>query len=591
MTARNAVLIALTLCLWVAPVTAQENVPVVDPPATGQAVESPQEVPPVEVQAASAEGTGTGAEVAATATEVGAGAESAAEAEDGDSVSAGEAGKAPSEEEKTLGWRVDQQFGVVVSKIAPVLFFEVPLYQGEGTDGTTEWRGIPLIVLVLLLGALFFTFYHRFINFRGFRHAVAVTAGRYDNPDDPGEISHFQALTSALSATIGLGNIAGVAVAVGTGGPGAVFWMALIGFFGMSAKFHECTLSQLYRKVDADGTVHGGPMYYLSQGLKERNFPVLGKVLAVTFAIFCIGGSFGGGNMFQANQSFAAMNGMLQDMGAQPGESVSWIFGFAMAFLVGLVIIGGIKRIGTVTEKIIPFMSVLYVAAGFVVLFTHASAVPAAVGQIFSEAFSMKAGIGGLIGVCVIGIKRAVFSNEAGIGSAAIAHAAAKTDFPVREGLVASLGPFIDTIVICMMTALVLVVTGANTTPGAGEGVEMTRWAFGQAISWFPYVLAICILLFAYSTMISWSYYGEKAWAYLFGRGKGVQLAYRVTFLVFVVLGSVAKLSNVIDFSDLMILSMAFPNIIGGVILAPKVKRALMKYWKSYQNNEFKEYR
>ena len=256
-----------------------------------------------------------------------------------------------------------------------------------------------------------------------------------------------------------------------------------------------------------------------------------------------------------------------------------------------MVIIGGIKRIGRVTEKIIPLMCVLYVLAGFFVLFTHLSAIPDALRQIVTEAFSMEAGIGGFVGVCIIGIKRAVFSNEAGIGSAAIAHAAAKTDLPVREGLVASLGPFIDTVVICMMTAMVLIVTGAHTTSAAGEGVEMTRWAFGQAVSWFPYVLAICILLFAYSTMISWSYYGEKACAYLFGRSRGVQLAYRLTFLAFIVLGSVAKLSNVIDFSDLMILSMAFPNIIGGVILAPKVKRALAKYWKSYKNNEFQRYR
>lgn len=469
---------------------------------------------------------------------------------------------------------IDDAFGVVVGKMATVLFWQ-PFF------------GIPLIVLVLLFGSIFFTFYHGWFNVRGFKHALDVTRGKYDNPDDPGEISHFQALTSALSATVGLGNIAGVAVAITLGGPGAVVWMMLIGILGMSAKFNECTLAQLYRKIDPDGTVHGGPMYYLEIGLQERGLPkVVAKAFGLIFAVFCIGGSFGGGNMFQANQATKAIEGLVGDFG-----DYRWLLGATLAFLVGLVIIGGIKRIGQVTEKIIPLMCGIYVLAGLVVLLSNASAIPGALALILREAFSPSAAIsGGLIGVMVQGIKRAVFSNEAGIGSAAIAHAAAKTGEPVREGVVAMLGPFIDTVVICTMTALVVIVSGAYNTPGAGEGVEMTRWAFGHTLSWFPIILGISVFLFAYSTMISWSYYGEKCWQYLFGNSSAASLTYRVIYLFFIVLGSISSLSNVIDFSDLMILSMAFPNVIGGILLAPRVKSMLRDYWARFKNNEFKRY-
>lgn len=474
--------------------------------------------------------------------------------------------------------RIDAVFGVVVGYMADVLFWEpfrtVP---------------IPLIVLILLSGSVFFTIYFGFLNIRGFKHAIDITRGRYDNPDDPGEISHFQALTSALSATVGLGNIAGVAVAIQTGGPGAVIWMILIGLFGMTAKFNECTLAQVYRKVYPDGTVDGGPMHYLEIGLQQRGFPfLLAKAFGLVFAIFCVGGSFGGGNMFQANQATKAITGMLGE--AANSDSIQWIIGSILAFLVGLVIIGGIRRIGQVTEKIIPLMCSIYVLAGLVVLIAHVQQIPAAATLIVRSCISPEAAFGGFVGVLVQGIRRAVFSNEAGVGSAAIAHAAAKTDEPVREGMVAMLGPFIDTVVICTMTALVVIVSGAYNNPAAGKGVEMTRWAFADTLSWFPVILNISVFLFAYSTMISWSYYGEKAWQYLFGRSRQAVITYRAIFLGFIVLGAISSLENVITFSDLMILSMAFPNIIGGVFLAPRVKTLLTDYWNRYRNNQFTTY-
>ena len=470
---------------------------------------------------------------------------------------------------------IDSQFGIIVENMANVLFWE-----------PVKAVPIPLIVIILLCGSIFFTIYHNWLNIRGFKHAIDITRGRYDNPDDPGEISHFQALTSALSATVGLGNIAGVAVAIQTGGPGAVVWMMLIGLLGMTAKFNECTLAMVYRKVRPDGTVDGGPMHYLEIGLQERGFPFpVAKCFGLVFAIFCIGGSFGGGNMFQANQATSAVRGMIGDI---PGLDL--FFGGLLAFLVGLVIIGGIKRIGQVTEKIIPLMCGIYVLAGIIILILHANQIPEAAVLIVRSCVSPEAAYGGFIGVLVQGIRRAVFSNEAGVGSAAIAHAAAKTDEPVREGMVAMLGPFIDTVVICTMTALVVIVSGAYNTPEAGKGVEMTRWAFSETLSWFPTVLNISVFLFAYSTMISWSYYGEKAWQYIFGTTKKAIIIYRILFLGFIVLGAVASLENVITFSDLMILSMAFPNIIGGVILAPRVKVLLQDYWRRYKANEFTVY-
>jgi AGCS family alanine or glycine:cation symporter len=506
---------------------------------------------------------------------------------------------AATETPPTVAQRIDSAFAGVVSGMSAVLFWEpvaatvtepggAPAH--DAATGKLRRNGVPLIVLVLVTGAAFFTIYMRFINIRAFRHAIAVIRGHYDRPEDKGQITHAQALTAALSATVGLGNIAGVAVAVGMGGPGAVFWMLLIASLGMTSKFVECTLAQVYRRIEPDGTVYGGPMYYLEIGLAERGLAPIGKALGVLFALLCIGGSFGGGNMFQANQSFQAVAGQLPaTLTANP--SFPWLFGLGLAFLVGLVIVGGIRRIGEVTVRLIPFMAVLYCLTCVSILLRHLDALPDAFHQIFSDAFSFEAGLGGFVGVAVMGIRRAVFSNEAGIGSAAIAHAAARTDEPVREGMVAMVGPFVDTIVICSMTAMVVIVTGAWHDPAAGEGVQMTSYAFATVFPWFPDVLAVCVFLFAYSTLISWSYYGEKATAYLFGHTYRVALTYRLVFLACIVLGTVSSLSNVLDFSDMMILSMAFPNIIGAVILSPKIRAMTADYWRRHRAGEMPVYR
>ena len=466
---------------------------------------------------------------------------------------------------------IDNIFGLFVGYLFAVLFYKI--------------LGFPLIVLILLVGSITFTFYFRFINVRGFTHAIDIIKGKYDNPKDDGQISHFQALTSALSATIGLGNIAGVAVAVSLGGPGAVFWMILIAFFSMSAKFVSCTLGQLYRQVNPDGSIDGGPMYYLEKGLGELGMGTLGKVLGILYAIFIIGGAFGGGNMFQANQSYALV-------GSLTGIS-SLAYGIILAILVGVVIIGGIERIGQTTEKIVPTMVVLYVGASLFVILTNLDKLGGVVVSIMSEAFSPNAIYGGLIGVLVTGIKRAVFSNEGGVGSASIAHSAAKTDEPVREGIVAMVGPFIDTIIVCFMTASVILIT-KDTNPlyqvgGGINGVELTSAAFGSVISWFPIILSIVVFLFSYSTMISWYYYGNKGWKYLFG--DTTIPVYQTLYLGCTVLGAIASLGNVMDFSDLMILSCAVPNIIGALFLLPKLRVHLNDYWTRYQAGKFQTFK
>ena len=467
--------------------------------------------------------------------------------------------------------QINEFFGIFVGYLAPVLFM--------------EFNGFPLIVLVLLSGALIFTLYFKFINVRGFRHSIDIIKGKYDNPEDTGQISHFQALTSALSATIGLGNIAGVAVAVSLGGPGAVFWMVFIAFFSMSAKFVSCTLGQLYRKINDDGSVSGGPMYYLDYGLKEKGFGTFGKILGCMYAVFIIGGAFGGGNMFQANQSYELFGKLI--------GIPDYLYGIILAILVGFVIVGGIKRIGETTEKIVPFMVVLYVGASLFIILTNLGQLPGVLSEMVSQAFSPDAAYGGFIGALVTGIKRAVFSNEGGVGSASIAHSAAKTDEPVREGIVAMIGPFIDTIVVCFMTASVILITkDANPLYQVGGGIngaELTSAAFGSAISWFPYILSIVVFLFSFSTMISWYYYGDKGWKYLFG-SSSIKV-YQGMYLGCVVLGAVASLGNVIDFSDMMILSCGFPNIIGCLFLLPILKTKLDEYWTRYQAGEFKTYK
>ena len=401
--------------------------------------------------------------------------------------------------------------------------------------------------------------------------------------DHDGEVSHFQALTAALSATVGLGNIAGVAIAISIGGAGATFWMIVAGFLGMASKFVECTLGVKYRDIAEDGTVYGGPMYYLTKGLKEKGLGKLGKILAGAFAVFVIGGSFGGGNMFQVNQAFQLVENITG------GENSflygkGWLFGVIMAILVGIVIIGGIKKIAKVTDKIVPFMVIIYVAASLFVLIARYDLIGNAFVQIFNGAFSPEGVAGGAIGVLVQGFRRAAFSNEAGVGSASIAHAAVKTKYPASEGMVALLEPFIDTVVVCTMTALVLIITGnvvsENASLNDAQAILLTSSAFESVISWFPYVLTVAVVLFAFSTMISWSYYGFQGWAYLFGRTKKMEYAYKLLFCVFVVIGSAASLGSVIGFSDAMIFAMMVPNMVGLVLLAPKVKEELNKYLK-----------
>jgi len=454
--------------------------------------------------------------------------------------------------------------------------------------------GVAFAVLWLVLGAIFFTIRMGFINIRGFKHALGVTRGLYDNPNDEGEVSHFQALTSALSATVGLGNIAGVAIAISVGGPGATFWMICAGFLGMTSKFVECSLAQMYRVKRKDGRMMGGPMVYLSEGLKDvsSGLAIPGKVLAYFFAFLCIGGSLAGGNAFQVNQS---MDLMASNFTWLAGNE--WVYGLVMTIGVGVVIIGGIKRIAATAEKIVPFMCGLYILACLYILFSMASEIPNAFSLIFSEAFTPAAGYGGLIGVLVQGFKRAAFSNEAGTGSAAIAHSAAKTDYPIREGTVAMLGPFIDTVVICTMTALVIVITGAyNSTDPAmahavatNKGAVLTSLAMSGVISWFPKVLAVAVFFFAYSTIISWSYYGERCWCWMFG--DKASLAYKLLFLCFVFLGSIVSATNVLEFGDLMILGMALPNILGVVLLSGKVRVKLDEYWNEYKAGTFKIYK
>jgi alanine or glycine:cation symporter, AGCS family len=480
---------------------------------------------------------------------------------------------------------VDQAMGKVNGVIGAVLFFDVYFWD-NGQDGQ---HSIPFIVIWLVIGSIYLTVKMGFINFRAFSHAVNVTRGKFTDPNAPGEVSHFAALSTALSATVGLGNIAGVAIAVSMGGPGATFWMIVAGLFGMTAKFTECTLGQMYRETRPNGTVLGGAMQYLSKGLAEKGLAGPGKFLAVMFAILCVGGSLGGGNSFQVNQSLNAMQETVPFLGDAP-----WAYGLLMAFLVGIVIVGGVKRIASVADKIVPAMVMIYVTAAIFVIISNAAHVPAAFGLIFAQAFSPDAMYGGFIGTLVIGFQRAAFSNEAGAGSAAIAHSAAKTDYPVREGIVALLEPFIDTVVVCTMTALVIVVSGAYNNPAYADiiaskaGAALTSRAFGEHISWFPYVLSGAVFLFAYSTMISWSYYGERCWVWMFG--DDASKYYKALFLLFVFLGSIITSTNVLDFGDLMILGMAFPNLIGVYMLSGKVKAALNDYWGKLQRGELKQY-
>ena len=495
--------------------------------------------------------------------------------------------------ELTIDQKIDAAFRPIADVVGSIVFFSVNI--GESS--------VPVVLFILIGGALFFTFYFKFANFTLIKTAIKVVKGDYDEldhhssdvahgdstpggdiketikvEDAEGEVSHFQALTAALSATVGLGNIAGVAVAVSIGGPGATFWMILAGFLGMASKFVECTLGVKYREVTEDGTVHGGPMYYLSKGLKEMGMGGVGKVLAIFFAIMCVGGSFGGGNMFQANQATVQLMGKL---GIADGSG--WIIGIIMATIVGVVIIGGIKRIGSVTEKVVPFMAAIYVGTALIIILMNITLIPEAFGLIFSGAFSSNAALGGIIGVLIVGFQRAAFSNEAGVGSAAIAHSAVKTKYPASEGIVALLEPLIDTVLICTMTALVLIITNIeggfiNYGESTVGGIELTGTAFDSALPGSSWILMFAAVLFAISTMLSWSYYGLQAWKFLFGKGKMMDIVYKVIFLLFIIVGASISLGAVIDFSDAMIFAMVFPNVIGLILLSPKVREELNTY-------------
>ncbi|MDP7377142.1 MAG: alanine/glycine:cation symporter family protein [Pirellulaceae bacterium] len=546
-------------------------------------------------------------------------------AADTDAVVENGDGGGQDKEEPGLEAKIDEWFGkYITGPCASVLFNSL------GTEYLFG-RKIPFVVLWLLVGASFLTIRMGFINLRAFWHAIRLTKGDYDDPNEPGEVSHFQALSSALSATVGLGNIAGVAIAVGSGGPGAIFWMVLIGLLGMTSKFTECTLGQMYRKVNSDGTVSGGPMLYLKDGLTDVLGGVgkaLGSVLAVFFALLCIGGSFGGGNSFQVGQSLATIKGDIPIL-----EEYPLLYGVGLTVVVALVIIGGIRSIGRVASIIVPFMCAAYVSMALYILGTNASQIPAAFGTIISNAFTFEAGLGGLLGVMVVGIQRAVFSNEAGAGSAAIAHSAAKTDEPVSEGIVALLEPFIDTVLVCTMTGLVIIIAGGEWTPNPelttkvgdtimidGEakvaeaddiaglplgkwsnqeyekhvsgnaGAALTRTAVAnKGLPWFKWILYAAVVLFAFSTIISWSYYGERCFTSLFGMNSSI--VYKVIFLVFTVLGSVVSAKNILDFSDIMILGMSLPNILGLYILSGKVRGNLDEYMEKLKSGKIKPHK
>ncbi len=490
------------------------------------------------------------------------------------------------QEAMTLDQKVNEAFAKTTGPFVGLIFAPFP-----GTD-------FPWIVMWLVVAATVFTLYFGFVQLRFFGHAISLVKGDYSDPNDAGEVSHFQALATALSGTVGLGNIAGVAVAVGIGGPGATFWMILAGLLGMASKFTECTLGVKYRNEYPDGTVSGGPMYYMSKGFNELGLPG-GKILAVMFSIFCILGALGGGNMFQANQAHAQITGIVGDY---PG----WITGVVFAIVVFLVIVGGVKSIARVTEKVVPFMGILYVGAALIILLVNYDKIGWAFGQIFAGAFTGLGVAGGMVGALIQGFKRAAFSNEAGVGSAAIAHSAVRTKEPITEGFVSLLEPLIDTVVICTMTALVITISGqllidpetgrymldgsSIATVDGNSGVALTSAAFGSSIGWFPYILAIAVILFAFSTMISWSYYGLKAWTYLFGEGKVTELVFKCIFCLFVVIGAAASLGPVIDFSDAAIFAMAVVNIFALYFLMKIVRKELQSYSERLASGEIRKF-
>ncbi len=471
--------------------------------------------------------------------------------------------------EANIDERIEAVVAPISQAISNFIFYAVPV----------NGANLPLIVVWLIAAGVVFTVFFKFVNIRGFAHGVRLVRGDYADPHGPGEVSHFQALTSAVSGTVGLGNIAGVAVAISIGGPGATFWMIVAGLLGMSTKFAECTLGVMYRREKPDGTISGGPMYYLSRGIGE-NYPRLksfGWALAIMFAICAMFGAIGAGSMFQANQAYAQF---LNITGGEAGPLAGrgWLFGVVIATLAGIVVIGGITRIGAVTAKLVPSMAIIYIAACLVVLGYHVADIPAAISAILGGAFSGEGVVGGVIGALIVGFRRAAFSNEAGLGSSAIAHSAVKTREPVTEGYVALLEPFIDTVVICSMTALVIVITGQYAVPGASDGVRLTSDAFASVISWFPYVLTVVVFLFAFSTMITWAYYGAKAASFLANESKAVLYGFKIFYLAMAVVGCTMNLSSIVDISDALLFIMAIPNLIGVYLLLPVLRRTVDDY-------------
>lgn len=473
---------------------------------------------------------------------------------------------------------IDAQIDALMQPLAQTagdfIFYAVPLF---GAD-------MPLIVLWLIGGGVFFTLYLRFVNIRGFAHAIRIISGKYKDPDDPGQISQFQALTTAVSGTVGVGNIAGVAVAISIGGPGATFWLILAGFLGMSTKLAECTLGVMFRKYE-HGVVSGGPMYYLEKGLALRNMPRIGRGLGIFYALSMVVGCLGIGNMFQSNQAAS----IIVDVTGGPGSffaGQTWLIGLILAVAVGLVIIGGIKSIANTTARLVPGMALLYVLLATTVILLNYEAIPGAFVSIWQGAFNPQGISGGLIGVMIIGFQRAVFSNEAGLGSAAIAHSTARTREPVSEGFVALLEPFIDTVVICTMTALVIITTVYDDVAGQTiAGIELTTTAFASTLPWSPVPLSIAAILFAYSTMVAWAYYGLKAFTYLVGDNPAADIGFKLFFLSFVVLGSAIELSALISLSDALVFIVAIPNLLGLYLMAPLIKGELKRYETKHLNS------
>ncbi|BFM39366.1 alanine/glycine:cation symporter family protein [Synechocystis sp. LKSZ1] len=460
---------------------------------------------------------------------------------------------------------LDAIFSLLVTALEPILFFSV--------------GGVPAIILWLAVGGLFFSLRLRLVNLFGLAEAMRLGFRSSAEETHEGEVTPFQALTTALSGSIGLGNIAGVAIAIQTGGPGAVFWMTVAAILGMANKFVECSLGVKYRQIDPSGTIRGGPMFYLSLGLGEQGRGTLGQILAIIFSGFGIGAALGGGNMFQANQSYAILVTIVPAL-----QGYDWLYGLLFALLTGLVILGGIGRIGQVTSRLIPLMVIVYFAMAAWILCQRLSAILPALALISQEAFAPQALAGGVLGVFVQGFRRSAFSNNAGLGAAAIAHAVAKTNNPIQEGLVAMLEPLIDTVLVCNLTALVILTTGVYgfDLPEVVDGSALAALAFGSVVIWFPYILAVVILLFAFSTTITWSYYGERCWAYLFGESSLV--LYKVLFLAFIFLGAVVNLGAVVDFSDMMLLGMAFPNLLGNFLLSNDLSQDLKQYWQGRAN-------